>query len=356
MSNSTAGMIVAIVAACGLAQTSIADTIALKSSVRLNSGASVVKLSDLADLNGAEALALAELPIAMVKDASTLMEIPLRDVRAKLEEAHINWGHINLSGRAVTVRPGRAGDAAPPLAMMPASVGMSDNQRDEPRSRTQQRAADVLDSPTLRGTITNLIVSNLHVDAADLRLGFDHADDAFLDTSTQTTRFEVQPLGSFASDRIDLTVRTWMDSKVQQSRTISIQPLIRIEAVVLRRDVQKDQTIAEADLQPSEQWLPPSQAGQTSTLVNAVGRVALKNMKTGEIVRLKNVRRDNLIKRGDLVIIRCLVGGVVISLQAEARDDGGEGDNIEFRKKGEKENFLATISSRGEAVIDLSKK
>jgi hypothetical protein len=40
-------------------------------------------------------------------------------------------------------------------------------------------------------------------------------------------------------------------------------------------------------------------------------------------------------------------------MQAEARADGADGDTIELRKPGERDTFRATITGRGQAVVDL---
>ena len=112
----------------------------------------------------------------------------------------------------------------------------------------------------------------------------------------------------------------------------------------------------DADVAEQEQWMPPSQAGLCANRVAAIGRVASRNLKAGDLVRESHIRRNTLIKRGDTVTVRCLVGGAVISLQAEARAVGGEGETIEFRKQGERDAFRATVTSRGEAVVDLNRK
>jgi flagella basal body P-ring formation protein FlgA len=66
-------------------------------------------------------------------------------------------------------------------------------------------------------------------------------------------------------------------------------------------------------------------------------------------------QRVLVIKRGQLVTVRCLVGGVAISLQAEARAEGSLGEVIEFRKTGERDAFVATITGPNQAVINLGK-
>ena len=332
-----------------------ADTVTLKPSIRWNSPSDVVKLADVAELEGPAALEFAGLPVATLRDRNAVMEISLGEIRAKLDEAGAHWGKINLNGRSVAVRPGRAGTVMPPLAMAPVSIDAADH-RTGPSQREDHVAADLISLPTLRGMIANLIVSNLRTDPHHLRLAFDADDAQFLDTPTNAARFEVQPLGSFASDRIDLTVRTWADGKVAEKRNVTIQPRMKVRAAVMLTDVRPEQIIRDADVAEQEQWMPPSQAGLCANRVAAIGRVASRNLKAGDLVRESHIRRNTLIKRGDTVTVRCLVGGAVISLQAEARADGGEGETIEFRKQGERDAFRATVTSRGEAVVDLNRK
>ena len=53
-------------------------------------------------------------------------------------------------------------------------------------------------------------------------------------------------------------------------------------------------------------------------------------------------------------MVRCIVGGIVISLEAEARGHGAEGDTIELRKLGERDTFIATVTGPHAAVMDLN--
>ena len=80
-----------------------ADTIVLKSAIRLPQGATVVKLADIATLDGVDARALSEVKVA---DASTSpFELRLDAVRDALSAAHANFAKIDLSGRVCIVRP-----------------------------------------------------------------------------------------------------------------------------------------------------------------------------------------------------------------------------------------------------------
>src|SRR4051812_2124825 len=92
-----------------------ADEIHLRTSVRLNSDAKNVTLANVAELQGPEAMRFADLEVAAISAESKAVEVAIKDIRSKLEQAGVNWGIVNLSGRTVTIRPSRDGNAHPPL-------------------------------------------------------------------------------------------------------------------------------------------------------------------------------------------------------------------------------------------------
>ena len=352
-----------LVIACAFAwiaaQAANADTIMLKNSVRLPAGAMAVTLGDIADIDGRDAQQFASLAIVQLNGSASAMEISVQDVRRRLSDAGVHWGRVSLSGRSVTVRPGRPGDAHPPIAMAALAIDAPKSKRDVAGARESATAADLVSEPTIRGEIARLLVPAMHLRPEDIRFAFETVDADVLNTPVNgggDTRYEIQPLGSVAGDRLPVTIRTWTGGQAGQRRIVTVLPQLLVKAAVLTRDVPSDAMLTSADMESRETWLEPSQAAMALTVVQATGGVLVRSMNAGEAPRANSLRRDALVKRGDITMVRCLVGGVVISMQAEARDDGAQGQTIEFRKPGERESFTATITGRAEAVIDLSKK
>lgn len=349
--------VVAVSGVAALAHTAAGDEINLNGSVRLVPGAEVVRLGDIAGLVGARAERLADTVVADAPGGGKVLEISVRQVRQALSDADVHWGKVLLSGRTVIVRPAFSADAAPPLAMTPAAIASA--ARTPPRRVDASRpepAADIATLRTVRGVVSRAVTAGLGAAPDDLRLIFnDEHDGAVLDTAEEAFRFEIQPLGSLHSDRLELRVRAWAGGRVQQEHTIAVRPLIRTDVAVLRRDLDRGEPIYESDLEEESRWLPPSQARDLAGVVQAVGRLAATRLRAGEPLRARHIKREHLIRNGDRVVVRCLVGGVVISLEAEARGNGAEGDRIELRKLGERHTFMATVSGPGAAVIDLSR-
>jgi flagella basal body P-ring formation protein FlgA len=348
--------IVAVVAAAALAHTVAADEITLKGSVRLEAGAQTVRLGDIAELSGPDAQRFADTVVAGAPGTTEPLEITVRQVRTKLDDAGAHWGKIQLSGRTVIVRPAAPRAAAPPLTMTPVTIeAPADPQVARAPAVRYELAADLVELATLRGTVARMFVDGLGVSPQKLRLVFDERSAALLDTPEDAFRFEIEPLGSLAADRVELNVRAWSEGRIERRHALTVGPTVNVDVAVPGRDIARGEQLREEDLTVEARWLAPSQAALMSSLVQAVGRVADSRVKAGDPLRAKHIKRQHVIKRGDRVTVRCLVGGVVISLEAEARSEGAEGDRIELRKHGERDTFMATATGPGSAVIDLSR-
>ena len=347
----TVGMVALMV----LALPARADEITLKISVRLDADASAVHLADIAELTGQQAAGFGDLVIVELSETDEMSEITVQQVRDKLSEAGVHWGRVQLNGGRVLVEiPRRAADSRP-LAMAPAALATRVQRPPRvERIAEHQPGADLVASHTLGGVVARMIAAKLRVNPPDLRLRFDPGDSAFLETPEDAYRFEIQPLSSLRSDRIELAVRAWSQGRIQVRRSLTVRPLVRAETLVAARDINRDEVFDESDLTVEWQWLRPGEAAALPTLVQAVGSASTKPLRAGDVVVRKHLRSQILVKRGDLTMVRCLVGGIVISLHAEARADGAEGESIEFRKIGERETFRATVTGPAEAVIDLS--
>ena len=356
LTRRVAAIVLVTVAGVGLIRPAIGDEVALRSSVRMPGGATVVHLADIATLAGPHAERCADTIVGQVGDPTQVLEISIGQVRQALTEAGVHWGKVQLSGRKVIVRPQGPTNTSPPLAMAPASITKSAGQHGPERSRaTEEPAQDLIELPTLRGAVARLIAQGLHTDPSDLRLIFDDDDVAFLNTREEVFRFEIQPLGSLGSNRIELSVRAWSADRVQQTQSLTVRPIIRTNVVLPRYDIGRGVQLSAEDLSVEDRWLPPSQSNAMSTLVQAVGRVAATRLRAAHMLRAKDLKREVLIARRDRVMVRCLVGGVVISLEAEARSCGAENDLIELRKLGEHDTFFAVVTGPGAAIVDLTR-
>ncbi len=338
-----------------------AGTITLRRAVRLPSDAETIRLKDIATIEGEKAEAFADLVIAEPDDPGEAVEISVRQVRDALSDADVHWGKVHLNGRRVVVRPSRSGHAKPPVAMQTASVSASSrssgnrDDRGSRRNRTTIEAAKIIEQDTLAGEIARMVVGELEYPADDVRIVFNDGDRDLLEQRTDELRFELRPMSNIHADRVELAVRMWKDGRTRDQQSLTIRPQVRTETLTARRNIRRHESVADIDVERESLWLSPIQARRAADSDDAFGQLATRTISEGDRIRADLLRGPSVVERGDRVIVRCLVGNTVISVEAEAREDGAMNESIEFRKIGERETFSAEVVGPAEAIKEVQR-
>jgi flagella basal body P-ring formation protein FlgA len=321
--------------------------------VRLHGGATVITLADVAEMDGPQARALADLAIAEVTGAE--VEITVAQVRRALGQAGVNWGRLNLSGRRTLVRASRVQGTAPPMAM--SALSLTDPSRPQRAAPAPEGivAADLAGEATLRGDLARFLATALQVPADALRLRFQPGDEQALRAPTSMFRFEKQPHGQLDNETVEMTIRAWKGNRIEETRVLRIGLERRAEALAATCDIARGDVVRASDVETIVQWMPPRAAAGLAGIEDLGDATAADHVAPGQVLHKTSLRPPLLVRRGDLLVVRCLVGGLVVSLKAEARADAARGETIPMRKPRERETFLATVTRPGEAVVDLGK-
>jgi flagella basal body P-ring formation protein FlgA len=348
-------MLIAILAVWMLSALALGDEIALRSAARLPAGATEVTLADVAEFSGEYANSLAGVVVATLSGPPRVIELSVQEVRQKLDAAGAHWGKINLQGGRVVIRPRAQANINPPSAMQPVSLNSRIAEvRNDDEGVSHRLLSEFAEENTVRGAVGRYIAAGLHAQPNAVQLAFDARDEALLIVSASQYRIEVEAVSSLRSDRIQMVVRLWDGMRIAQNATLTVLPRVRSDAVVAARDLSDGTKLQPSDLAMEELWLSPSRSGWLTDVAAVADRVLDRSVKAGERLEPKHLRKHIIIRRGDRAKVRCLVGGIVISLEVECRQEGAEGETVEFRKLGERETFFATVTAPGEAVMDLS--
>ncbi len=342
-----------------------ADSITLHRSVRMPVDRDHLTLADIARLEGDAALELADTIVFTSDDPAQLQTVSVDVVRAALDDAGVLWSALHLSGGDIIIRPRPASLNTKPQAMQPASLGEIVEESTPPIEESAPQnatliAASIIDEVTIRSAIAARFLAALRVDAGDLSLTFDAVDEPFLssgiDDAASSQRIEIDPATVFESERVQLEVRIWQDGRVVQSERIEVQPRIRATALTVSQNIERGQRIEAAHLVRSESWMSPGSARLCALEGDVVGCITDRPLTRGDLLRARDLAQEHIIARGDRVTVRCLSGGIVITLEAEARTDAAIGAEIELRRAGERDTFFARASGPGEAILDLSSR
>lgn len=351
---------VLVFASLAIAQTSIT----IRSAANLTAG-KPVRLADIADVQGPEAERLREAVVvndaqsvkANFADGFAVSVESVRDALSRLPQG-VNWGKVTLGGSACFIR----GTAEPVVVPV----------RPEPTEATPLRSAPVqvvstTDQLVPRGVIARRLAGLFSVSEEDLRLKLaasNRNDEAWLDAplnfgaasetgSSNTSRVEVQPGASTASGRVPLRVDVYQGGRLTETRTFTAEVQTRREVVVTGTTLDRDQAIDQQDIRIEARWLSPSGDSPASP-EQVAGSSAKRKLEAGRVVMAGDLQTPVVVQKGETVWVHCLSGSFVVKSKARSLEAGRDGQLVKLQADGVKKPFLARMSGKGVAVIELA--
>lgn len=320
------GVVGVLALAAGFAR---ADDVKLRHSAMVAPGAPVL-LSDVAELSGEKAQALAGVQVLPAQPRAGSVDVSIADVRQALErDGRVNWGAISLSGRRCSVE--RVDDA-------PAKT----------KAITSEPAPARVDAgPVLKGVITQRVTQLLGVSADDIRLTFDARAQELLATPVSGRTVDLQPTAK--ADRLPLAIRIFEGEREILSTTTWVKVELRRLTLVLKSAKARGDTISPDDYTAETQWLGPNV--DLASEGRAAGSVAKRALSAGQTLSAADVEPAIVVRKGDLVSVSCLAGGIRLKTTARASQDGRTGDVIGFVATDDKKRtFRARVDGPGRAV------
>ncbi|MGD9692851.1 MAG: flagellar basal body P-ring formation chaperone FlgA [Phycisphaerales bacterium] len=315
----------------------LGDTVTLRTSATVRGN--VVRLSDVAALEGPEAERLAD--VVLVEDIGTasrvdgVARVDVRAVRKALDAGGAKWGRLALQGSVCEIRASGAGESGA------ASPG-------EPSSKEGLAEAS---RGNVRGAVEEMLARVYGVEREQLRVTYDVRDWGFLAREVWGKRVEAQPGGSATGTKQPVRVWVYDGDRVALEGQVTASVEVRKRVAVLTRGLRRGDLISEGDVTLEEMWVEG--AGAPADVTEVVGREARTRLSAGSVVRSVDVEAAQVIRRGDLVTVHCVSGGVVVKAPARALADAREGEMVELRMDGSKRSFMARASGSGRAVLEV---
>ena len=103
------------------------------------------------------------------------------------------------------------------------------------------------------------------------------------------------------------------------------------EVVVAARPVARGASLAAADLRLARVAVASGAEDYFTQPEQVVGRVAGRVLAQGEALLARQLRRAQLIRRGDQVVLASSGGSISVSVRGTALEDGGAGDRVTVR-------------------------
>ncbi len=312
-------------------------TITLNISARFEAADAVVRLANIARLEGPESARLGEVVVLDRADAAA--SVGLSDVRARLQAAGANPGKITLRGASCRID-------------LPSAVSSPARPRVERKSPggPDYQVVDTSGPPTIRTAVARRLAAMYGVPADAMQIAFDEKDSATISTPyTDRQIVQVQPAASTSSSRVPIRISVFVADKVIADYRLTVDVLLRRDVLVATRDLDRRDIIAEADLRLEPRWLAPGTSPVSRETV--LGSQVRSRVKEGEPFTGADLEAPVVIKRGDVVYVQCLTGSIIVQARARAMGPGREGETIAFQMEGADEPFMARVAGRGRAVM-----
>jgi flagella basal body P-ring formation protein FlgA len=207
---------------------------------------------------------------------------------------------------------------------------------------------------TVRDRVVELIAKLSGADKNDLRITFADGDEKLLSRpAVGGERFEFEPLSSTGIGRVPVMVRRWRGQKMTTER-VTADVSRRYLAVVATGAVSRGEVLTGDDVEIKEVYLDESRGTPMADLSRVVGQECTAQLRAGAVVFASSLKSPVLVKRGDMMTVRCIVGSLVVKTTARAVEDGSMGDAIQVRNERSRGTFYVKVtgSQEGLAVID----
>ncbi len=330
-------LVAALVLALGMATR--ADSVQLFDEVGVTG--EQVTLKDVAKLEGPAAIKHGDLVLMSLNQQRGEYTVTLDTVEDALTKADVNWGLVSLRGY---------NECRVTRLIEPESMGPEAGQAVAANIETP---IGLQTSLTLRARVEQHLAEHVGLHADELRIGFSERDAKKLDLPILGRSIEIEPTSQNTLGRVPLKIRLYEGRQVSESLHVNASVQRVMLAVVTTGPVTRGQTYTRDDLQVRECVIDNDDITPITDPALAIGQQATASLRGGDILAVRSVRPPVLVKRGELVEVRCFVGGLVIRTVGIAKEDGTLDSAIRIRSESSSDTFLATVTGRREAVVSI---
>ncbi len=330
-------------------------------SIRLYDQAAVavleVTLDDIADIDGPTVQHLGKLVLAKLGSNTTSVDVSLVDIQNTLLGAGVNVASVSLGGFP-----------ACHVEWIPERQPVVVASGNAPIIANSIRSVDTDSSMSLRDHLFRWMERYSGINGDELYIQLSSRDAKMLDLPVKEGTCEFSVSGESVLGRLPVMIRQYKDSRVV--KTINVRPLVsrRTLAVVAIRKIRSGEAFSRDNVAIRPVLLERDRDRPVTELSGVLGKISDTSLRSGTIVLAGQVRNPLLVRRDDLVTVRCFSGGVVLKTIGRAEEDGRLGQVIQicneraFREMGRRREdrvrttFAARVSGVRQVVTPFTER
>ncbi len=331
-------LLAALVMAFGIAAR--ADSVRLYDQVGVEG--SSVTLNQVAHLDGPSARALGKVVLASLQEGQAEFTVTLDAVEAALDDAGVNWGLVSLRGfnacRVIRL-------SSPPAPVPDQGQAFAANI---------ETPIGLSTTLTLRGLLEQHIADRASTNLDDLRIKFTERDTKKLDIPILGRSVEVEPTSANTLGRVPVVIRLYDAQHIAETINVSAKVQRVLLAVVADAPISRGEVFTRSKLKVRECYVDDNAVTPITDPSSIIGQESSSSLRAGQMVSARMVKSPIMVKRGELVDVRCFVGGLVVRTVGRAAENGSRDDLIRIHNDAggsRGEDYYAIVTGRRQAVV-----
>lgn len=230
-------------------------------------------------------------------------------------------------------------------ALRPHVVGIDSNGLAEV---SVTRASRVIGANEIKHRIAEITAERLRLSDPDkISVALDlPAPTLHLDPTTAGPLMPLRMTYDPRGGRFDLVFRTG-DSQVRLTGIAHEA----YDAVVLTRAVARGDVLRDSDITVEKRPKTEMQADTIRDPAAAIGMASQQSFRAGQMIRGADLSRPQLVKRGEPVMIRYEVPGIVLTARGKAEEAGALGDTVNIMNVQSKRVIQGVVAGPGQVTV-----
>lgn len=305
-----------------------------------------ILLSHVAELDGDHAAKFADVVVGRFVQDETRIEIKTSSILEAIREEGAKLGLLDLSGFTKVTVHRTFNDVA--------EVSSQDDERmplANVESLRRGEPVTVYTPTTVKALIEQTIAKRMGIGLHALKITFNDRDETLLKKSAVAGRFEIEALAEPTLGAVSFKVTGYQGTQaIDTGKTVSARVQQRVIAVIAGERIGRGDTIHRRQVRLREVLIDDINQPYLGDTALVTGQVAASTIGPGEIVTASAVKLPIAVGRRQRVTVELDTGGIKITFNGIAQDEGAVGESIEVINAATKQRFTATIVGRGKVA------
>jgi len=151
----------------------------------------------------------------------------------------------------------------------------------------------------------------------------------------------------------NVTIKAQCQGQVQWSFYLTAKVSLEGKVLVASRDLARHETLKASDLQLEFRTINTAAYGSLTAMDSALGKQTKKPIRANELIKSSSLTAPRVIRKGDLVTVTALTGGISVATAGTAMANGKVGEQIRVQNNRTDRVIKARITAAGQVQISL---